>query len=105
MGIAEVEHVGARGVNEYGGQRIEPLAPSDHGRLAAGGESRERGKRGLDGGVAAARQRHGEEIHQRSLGLVGHRGRQRLAGRAHRPSGQDFSYGLILPHPHPLAFY
>ena len=35
MGVAEVEHIGAGGIKERGGQCIDALAPADQRRLPA----------------------------------------------------------------------
>ena len=50
------------------------LAAADHRRLPADGKTGERLQRGFDRALAAANQCHGEEIHQRALGLM-HDGR------------------------------
>jgi hypothetical protein len=42
MGIAEVEHIGAGGIEERGGQCIDALAPADQCRLLAARKCRER---------------------------------------------------------------
>ena len=47
VGVAIVEDVGAGGVEERRTQRIDPLAPADHGRLPAAGEFRQRLQRQL----------------------------------------------------------
>src|SRR5271156_157082 len=64
MGIAEVEHVGAGGIEKRRAQRVDALAPSDNRRLPAAGEHSERGERDLDRLGAAPGQRDSEEIQQ-----------------------------------------
>jgi tripartite-type tricarboxylate transporter receptor subunit TctC len=73
MGVAEVMDIGAGGVEKGRTQRIDALGAPDHGRLLAIREFSERAQRNLDRTGAAARQRYGEEIHQRALGLMPHR--------------------------------
>src|SRR5215472_4186155 len=70
MGVAEVEHVGTRGIEKGGGERIEALAAPYHGCMLGAGKFRERSQRGFDRGLAAADQRHGEKIDERTLGLM-----------------------------------
>jgi hypothetical protein len=70
MGVVEIEHVGAGGVEEGGAQGIHAFAPADHGRLLTIGEFGQRLQRGLHRAGAAPRQRYGKKIHQRLLGLV-----------------------------------
>ena len=73
MGVAEIMDIGAGGIEEGRAQRIDALGPPDHGRLLSAGEFGKRAQRHLDRSGAAAGQRHGEEIHQRALGLMPHR--------------------------------
>ena len=73
MGVAEVVDIGAGGVEESRGERIDALAAPDHGRLPAAAKFRKRAQRHLDRPGAAARQRHGKEVHQRTFGLMPHR--------------------------------
>ncbi len=101
MGVAEVEHVGAGGIEERGAERIDALAPAEQCRLLAAGECRERLQRGLERLIAAAGQRHGEEIHQRALGLMGDLGRQILPARRHDELGQTCSHAPVVRHPCP----
>src|SRR5437764_10746226 len=48
MGVAEVEHIRARGIEKGGRKRIEAFAAPDHGALFDAGKSRERLQRGFD---------------------------------------------------------
>ena len=70
VGVAEIERIGARGVQECRAQGIHAFAPADDGGLPAVGKFGEGSQRDLDGYGAAARKRHGEEIQQRALGLM-----------------------------------
>jgi len=76
VGVAEIEHVGAGGIDERGAERIDALAPAEHRRSRSAGERGQRSEHRLDRRVAAAGQRDGKEIHQRALGLMGDRRRQ-----------------------------
>ena len=76
MGIAEVEHIGARGIEKRGVERVDALAPADQARLAAAGKFSERLQRDLESFVAAAGQGDREEIQERALGLMHDLGRQ-----------------------------
>jgi hypothetical protein len=73
MGVAEVMDIGAGGVEEGRAQRIDAFRAPDQGCLSAAGEFGERAQRDFDRPGAAARERHGEEIHQRAFGLMPHR--------------------------------
>jgi hypothetical protein len=73
MGVAEIMDIGAGGVEEGSTQRVDSFAAPDHGRPLAAQKFGERAQRDLDRPVAAAGQRHGKEIHQRTLGLMPHR--------------------------------
>ena len=70
VGIAEIEHIGARGIEKRRAERIDALVPADQSRLPAAGECGQRAKRDLEGFVAAAGQGDGEEIQERALGLM-----------------------------------
>src|SRR6267142_5621715 len=70
VGVAIVEDVGARGVEESSTQGVDPFGPADDRRLLAAGELGERFQGELDRLGAAAGDRHGEEVQQRTLGLV-----------------------------------
>lgn len=70
-------------------ERVDALAPADQRRLPAPPrESGERGERRLHRGIAAARQRCGEDIHQRALGRMQSPRRQVVPPAAHDQSGQ-----------------
>ena len=90
VGVAIVEDVGAGGVQEGRTQGVDPLGPPDDRRLLAAGELGERLERELDRLGAAARDRHGEEIQQRPLGLVARLFRDVF------PSGLDHEAGEVL---------
>ena len=90
MRVAIVEDVGARAVQEGRTQRIDALAAADDRRLLAAGELGQRLQRELDRLGAAAGDRHGEEIQQRTLGLVA-----RLLGNV-LPPGVDDEAGEVL---------
>jgi len=98
MGIAKIEHIGAGGIEERGVERIDALAPADQGRLPATGEHCKRRQRGLERLIAAAGQRHGEEIHQRALGLMGHLRRQVVPPRVDDKLGQNLGNARIVQH-------
>jgi hypothetical protein len=70
VGIVEIEDVGARRVQERRAQRVHALVAADDDRLPAIGKRGERLQGDLDRAAAAARQRHGEVVHERALGLV-----------------------------------
>ena len=70
MGVAEVEHIRARGIEKGGRKRIEAFAAPDHGALFDAGKSRERLQRGFDRWFTAADQRHREKINECALGLM-----------------------------------
>ena len=88
--VAIVEDVGARAVQEGGAQRIDALAAADDGGLLAAGELGQRLQGELDRLGAAAGDRHGEEVQQRTLGLV-----PRLLGNV-LPPGLDDEAGEVL---------
>jgi hypothetical protein len=90
VGVVEIEHVGARCVQEGRAQRVHALAAADDGRLLAAGKRGERLQGDLDRAAAAARQRHREEVHERALGLV------RDVRRNLAPPGVDDEAGEVL---------
>ena len=94
MGIAEVEDIGAGGIEERCIERIDALAPADDRRLLAAG------KRRSDASAiptsAAAGQRHGEEIQQRAFGLMRDRRRQFLPpGPTTNPASRSVTLRLM----------
>jgi hypothetical protein len=70
MGVAKIQNVGCGRVEKGRAQRVYAFATTDQGRLLATGKLGERLPRDLDGRGAAARERDGEEIHERALSLV-----------------------------------
>jgi hypothetical protein len=56
MGVAEIMHIGAGGVQKHRAQGIDPFAATDHRRLLAAGKFGERAQRDLDWTGAAASQ-------------------------------------------------
>jgi hypothetical protein len=98
VGVAEVEHIGARGIEKGGGKRIEAFAAPDHRRLLAAGKSGERLQRRFDRALAAAGQRHGEEINERALGLMHDRRTERLPFSLDDEARQVSGYFQIVQH-------
>ena len=98
MGVAKIEHIGTGGIEERSVERIDALGPADQGRLLATGEHCKRCQRGLEGLIAAAGQRHGEEIHQRALGLMGDLRRQVVPPRIDDEFCQNLGNARIVQH-------
>ena len=63
------------------------------------------GQRGLERLIPAAGQRHGEEIHQRALGLMGHLRRQVVPPRVDDEFCQNLGNARIVQHAPTLAKY
>ena len=70
MGVAEIERIGARRVQECRAQAIHAFAAADDGGLPQMRELGEGAQRDLHRIGAAARERHGKEIQQRPLGFM-----------------------------------
>jgi hypothetical protein len=101
VGVAKVEHIGARGIEKRGGKRIEAFAASDHGRLPAAGKRGERLQRGFNCWFAAAGERHGEEINERALGLMNDRRSKRIPLRLGDELREHFGHFHIVRHRSP----
>jgi hypothetical protein len=101
MGVAEVEHIGACGIEKRRAERIDALAPPDHRCLPAGGKSGQRSQRGFDRRLAAAGERNGKKIQQSSLGLVYDRRLKRIPFCLGDELRQPFGHTSIVRHPHP----
>ena len=70
MGVAIVEDVGARRIQEGGGQRIDALGPADDGGLPAARELTQGPQRQVDRLGTASRDCHGKEVQQGALGFM-----------------------------------
>ena len=103
MGIAEVEHIGARGIEKRRVERVDALAPADQARLAAAGKFSERLQRDLESFVAAAGQGHGEKIEKRALGLMHDLGRQIAPPRLHHQPSEPLGHAGNVQHGCPLS--
>ena len=88
VGVVEIERVGARRVQERRAQGIHAFASTDDGGLPALGKLGEGSQRDLHRPGAAARERHGEEIQQRPLGLVADRVRNVVPPRRDDEAGK-----------------
>ena len=96
--VAEVEHIGTRGVEKRRRQRIETFAAPDYRRLPAAGESGERLQSGFDRRLAGAGERHGEEINERALGLMNGRRTEHFPSRIGDELRQVFGHFQIVRH-------
>jgi len=101
MGIAEIEHIGARGIEKRRVQRVDPRAPADNRRLSSAGKGRERLQRGFDCRLAAARQSDRKEVHQQALGLMDDGRLQCVPSRIDHESREPFGDLGIPLHNHP----
>src|SRR5258708_18980185 len=101
VGVAIVEDVGARGIEESSAQGVDPFGPADDRRLLAAGELGERFQGELDRLAAAAGDRHGEEVQQPTPGLVAGFLRYILPFRLYDKAGQG-RRDAWAPQPGPL---
>ncbi len=73
MRIAEVEDIGAGGIQERRAERIDAVVAPDDGRLRAARKFRERGQGHLDRVGTATRERDREKVEQGTLGFAANR--------------------------------
>lgn len=98
MGVAEIEHVSARGIEKRRAERIDPLAPADHRGLPSARKGGERLQGGFDRRFAAAGQSDGKEVHQRPLDLMNDGRLQDFPARLDHLLRQPFGDPGILRH-------
>ena len=91
MGIVEVEHVAAGGVQKGGRQCIRPLPTPDDRRLACARELAQHLETDLDGAVPASAERGGKEIEERALRLMPHFRRNVADAGLDEKSGEPFA--------------
>jgi hypothetical protein len=101
MGVAEIMHVGAGGIEERSIQGIDALAAADDSRRFTAGEFSQRAQRDLDRPGAAARQRHGEKIHQGAFGLMPHGRRNVIPPRLDDKEGKALGHAGPVQHHYP----